>query len=593
MKAVTCSRECGEKLKRTSNYEMRKCKMCDITFEERIKKERSFCSDSCRKKWQMMPENVEKRINKSKLATKEKYGVESAFLLEEVQKKAASAMRRTLLKSGEERSKRIKSTKLARYGNENYNNVEKGMATKQVKHGDRNYNNRAEAKKTMKERFGVDHAMKNDIVRKRASDSLMKTHGVTSPLHSKEVREKMKKTLNEKYGVDNYSMTDEFKEKVGRTWLSRIETTKQFQLIRQLESNGIEMLSEFVGFQKNGSYMEYTFKCNKCENVFNRKFCNPTIPICRKCHPSPTSPRTHSAIREMLKESGTPFTENTRRVIGRMELDFFLQEKKMAIEVNGNYFHSERAGETDDSYHLNKTTMSNEKGIRLIHIFEDEILLKTDIVLSRLRSMLNISQKSIGARKCDVMECSFEQKKEFFSSNHIQGDTPSKIEIGLMYDGEMVAAMSFGSLRKALGNREKESGHYELLRFCMKNDHNVSGAFSKLLSYFKKHYSPNTITTFADIRWSGYDPTNTVYAKNGFKFESFSRPNYWYFKKGDYMTRYHRFRFRKDVLVKQAIEVGLADNADEAKLFTEWELAQLMGMDRIWDCGNMKFSWSA
>ena len=58
------------------------------------------------------------------------------------------------------------------------------------------------------------------------------------------------------------------------------------------------------------------------------------------------------------------------------------------------------------------------------------------------------------------------------------------------------------------------------------------------------------------------------------------------------MNRYHRFRFRKDVLVKQAIDNGLAKNEEEAKLFTEWELAQLMGMDRIWDCGNMKFSWT-
>jgi len=131
-----------------------------------------------------------------------------------------------------------------------------------------------------------------------------------------------------------------------------------------------------------------------------------------------------------------------------------------------------------------------------------------------------------------------------------------------------------------------------LLRFCTKVDHSVGGAFSKVLSHFKKKYDPKCITTFADIRWSGYDPAKTVYAKNGFKFESFSRPNYWYFKKGDYMNRYHRFRFRKDVLVKQAIDNGLAKNEEEAKLFTEWELAQLMGMDRIWDCGNMKFSWT-
>lgn len=592
-KAVTCSRECGEKLKRASNYETRSCKTCGSLFEERIKKERSFCSDLCRKNWQMMPENIAKRIKKAKQATKEKYGVESAFLLKSVQEKAADSMRKTLMKKGDERSKKIKKTKLERYGSESYNNVEGSMITKKKKYGDKNYNNRDKAKNTTIERYGVDHAMKSDEVRKIASDSLMKSHGVTSPLKSEEVKEKMKKTLKDKYGVDNYSMTDEFKEKVGRTWLSRIETTKQFQLIKQLESNGIEMLNEFIGFQKGGSYVDYTFKCKDCGNVFNRKFCNPTIPICRKCHPSPTSPRTHTAIRDMLKENGISFTENTRRAIDKMELDFFLHERNLAIELDGNYFHSERAGETDDSYHLSKTKMSNEKGIRLIHIFEDEILLKTDIVLSRLMSMLGISNRSIGARECNLIECSFEQKREFFSDNHIQGDTPSKIAFGLLHDGNMVAAMSFGSPRKALGNNGSRNGNYELLRFCMKNGYNVKGAFSKLFSHFIKHYSPEKVTTFADIRWSGYDPSRTVYAKNGFKFESHSRPNYWYFKRGDYMTRHHRFQFRKDVLVKKSVEVGMVKNEEEAKLFTEWELAQLMGMDRIWDCGNMKFSWTS
>jgi very-short-patch-repair endonuclease len=421
----------------------------------------------------------------------------------------------------------------------------------------------------------------------------LKSHGVMIPLQSEEVKKRMKQTVNEKYGVDSYSKTDEFKEKVAKTWLDRIETTKQFELIMQLNSNEIELLDDFVGFKRGGAYVDYRFKCKRCNSVFNRKFCNPTIPICRKCYPSPKSPRTHDAIRDMLKENNVVFAENSRRILKGLELDFFLENDNLAVELNGNYFHSERAGDKSKDYHLNKTTLSTDKGIRLIHVFEDEIMKKKDIVIGRIMALLNKSSVSIGARKCKVVECSFEQKKAFFSENHIQGDTPSKIAIGLMHKGQLVAIMSFGTPRKALGSKNGEmTGHYELLRFCNKIDHNVAGAFSKILSHFKKHYDPKHIITFADIRWSGYDPSRTVYAKNGFEFESFSRPNYWYFKRGDYMTRYHRFKFRKDVLVKQALEAGLFQNEDEAKRLTEWELAQLMGMDRIWDCGNMKFSWS-
>lgn len=593
-KAATCSRACGEELKRRSIYEVRECKMCSAIFEERKKKERAFCSDQCRKEWQLRPENIEARMNKTRQAVYEKYGVETVFDLKDVQHKAAEGMRKTLADNGAERTRRIKATKLERYGDENFNNAEKGAETKWREYGDKNFNNREEAKRTMKKKFGFDHAMQNEEVRKRASDSLLKSHGVAVPLQSEEVKKRMMQTVNEKYGVESYSKTDEFKERVTKTWLDRIETTKQFELIMQLSSNEIELLDDFVGFKRGGTYVDYRFKCKRCNSVFNRKFCNPTIPICRKCYPSPKSPRTHDAIRNALKKNNVVFTENSRRILKGLELDFFLENDNLAVELNGNYFHSERAGEKSKEYHLNKTMLSTDKGIKLIHVFEDEIMKKKDIVIGRIMALLNKSSVSIGARECKMVKCSFEQKKAFFSENHIQGDTPSKIAIGLMYEEQLVAIMSFGTPRKALGSKSGEmTGHYELLRFCTKIDHNVAGAFSRILSYFKKHHDPKCITTFADIRWSGHDPLGTVYAKNGFEFESFSRPNYWYFKRGDYMTRYHRFKFRKDVLVKQAIGAGLVQNEERAKKFTEWELAQLMGMDRIWDCGSMKFSWSS
>ena len=55
--------------------------------------------------------------------------------------------------------------------------------------------------------------------------------------------------------------------------------------------------------------------------------------------------------------------------------------------------------------------------------------------------------------------------------------------------------------------------------------------------------------------------------------------NYWYFKHNNYMRRFHRFTFTKGNLLKLLNEPQM----------TEWELALSLKMDRIWDCGNMKF----
>ena len=71
----------------------------------------------------------------------------------------------------------------------------------------------------------------------------------------------------------------------------------------------------------------------------------------------------------------------------------------------------------------------------------------------------------------------------------------------------------------------------------------------------------------------------TVYYKNGFNFIKITPPNYWYLKVGEYNQRFHRFNYRKDVLVKQGNDINK----------TEFEIMRDLGYDRIWDCGTLKF----
>ena len=60
-----------------------------------------------------------------------------------------------------------------------------------------------------------------------------------------------------------------------------------------------------------------------------------------------------------------------RRIIPPYELDIYIPKLKLAIEYNGNYFHSDITG-TPIDYHLNKSIRCRELGIRLIHIYEFE-----------------------------------------------------------------------------------------------------------------------------------------------------------------------------------------------------------------------------
>jgi len=135
----------------------------------------------------------------------------------------------------------------------------------------------------------------------------------------------------------------------------------------------------------------------------------------------------------------------------------------------------------------------------------------------------------------------------------------------------LVAVMTFSGLRKVLGSNG-EDNTFELVRFASKN---VVGIASRLLKYFIKKYKPNKIISYADKRWtlSG----DNLYQKIGFNLVKTTKPNYWYALKDD--KRYHRFNFRKDLLVKK----GYDPNKTEKQIMGE------LGYLTVWDCGNYKY----
>ena len=143
----------------------------------------------------------------------------------------------------------------------------------------------------------------------------------------------------------------------------------------------------------------------------------------------------------------------------------------------------------ESKYHLNKTELCEKQGIRLIHIFEDEWLYKQNIVKSRLKSLLGLTDEKIYARKCKIKDVSFSDCKIFLEENHIQGNVNAKHRYGLYYNDELVSIMTFGSKRKNLGSKSEDES-YELLRFCNKLNTTVVGGASRLMNYFIKTHNP-------------------------------------------------------------------------------------------------------
>ena len=252
------------------------------------------------------------------------------------------------------------------------------------------------------------------------------------------------------------------------------------------------------------------------------------------------------------------------------EIDVYIPSLNLGIEYNGLHWHSERLGK-DKNYHLDKLNKCNEQGIKLIQIFEDEWINHREICESKLKQICGLNRNpKIFARKCKVVEITDKNEVyEFLDKNHIQGRTGFTIALGAYYNNELVGVMTF---------KKEKNGYWDLNRFATDINHQCIGIGGKLFKHFIRNYSFIEIKSFADRRWTT-DPTNNLYTKLGFEFDSYVPPTYWYYKDGE-IIRHHKFGFRKQILHKRyGLPLGLKES----------EMAERLGYTRIWDCGLIKY----
>jgi hypothetical protein len=256
--------------------------------------------------------------------------------------------------------------------------------------------------------------------------------------------------------------------------------------------------------------------------------------------------------------------------------DFYLPKLNLGIKLISYIKYNETV--VDKKYQLNTYLKFEENGIHLIQIFEDIWINKKEIVKSRLKNLFGDS-KTIYARNCVIRELksNVEQKlcSDFINNNHTQGNIGSKIKFGLFYNDELVSVMTFGKLRKNLGQKGGPND-YELLRYCNKCNYSVVGGASKLFKHFIKEYDPLNITSYADKMWSFSD---NLYVKIGMTFIHRSEPSYFYIV-GD--VRKNRFGYRKDVL----LTCGYDGNH-----WGEHDICYNNGLYRIFDTGTEKMMY--
>lgn len=417
-------------------------------------------------------------------------------------------------------------------------------------------------KETCLKKYGVDNVFKSPEIKASIKNTLVEKYGVEHPAQNKELVEKSKETSLQRYGVEYYTQSEEYRVRSKKAASIKIESFER-------ENDCLEVQKIIDKYGQGWLSLELP-----CLSFGKYRFIeNKYIPKIEKHFEEFQNNRTHAEVeieefcRELLPDES--ILVNTRNVIksssGRaLELDIYIPSKKVAIEYNGIYRHSLN----DKDYYLYKTQECAKLGIRLIHIWEDLWFSKKDIYKSIIASSLGCYQTRIYARKCTVEKMDSTTYKEFLNKNHIQGSVnTSSIRLGLFYNGEIVQVIGRGKSRF-------KKDEFELPRMCTKLNTQVIGGFSKLIS---SSNIPSFISYVSRDIFSG-----DGYFKLGFKTVGYTEPGYFYCD--NKLNRINRMSAQKHLLEK------LLPTFD--KNLTEVENMKNNGYLQIFDCGNIKVSWS-
>lgn len=272
-------------------------------------------------------------------------------------------------------------------------------------------------------------------------------------------------------------------------------------------------------------------------------------------------------IRSLLPE-GITVLQSDRKLLKGREVDIYIPDKKFAIEFNGLFWHTETAGK-NPAYHHDKWLKAKQAGVQLVQVWEDDYRRNPELVKRMLAHKLGVSQeRTVYARKTVVDELEKKEAEAFLNENHVQGYASGSHYAGLKDTSGVVVSVLV---------LKKESNVYgdglNIIRYA--TSCNVVGGFTKLLAYAEHSYSPEFFVTFADHCVSD----GGLYENNGFVVDKILPPDYMYVVGGErkhkFGYRIKRFKDDPDLLFEEGL--------------TEKQLAELNGLERIWDAGKTRF----
>ena len=348
----------------------------------------------------------------------------------------------------------------------------------------------------------VSNKDKVSLAHEKAVTTNLERYGYETPLLSETVSKKSRNTILEKYNTTHVMKVSTIKQKALKSYhTNRVaglhnNMPKVDNPILPLTSIDIENLLDYQDklFElltnkfKNRSTYSYTFLSEVLGISYTTivRRINPNIiPINR--HAGSIHEKTLDYLTSLGFKEGDDFIVNDRKSIAPLEIDFYFPKQNVGIEVNDIATHNTTINVFGSSpkpknYHMEKSRLAKEKGIRLIHAWEHYFNNEQQyrVLQNAIKHALGLSEIHVYARNTYVKEVPNVSLKSFFNENNIQGFRGAKTAYALFdkKTDEVLMAYSVGASHFAHNNYD-----LELIRGASKLDTTIVGGASKLWKF--------------------------------------------------------------------------------------------------------------
>ena len=411
----------------------------------------------------------------------------------------------------------------------------------------------------------------DELVIDKRKDTNIKKYGSSNYLASNTGKEKSRKSHIERYGTSHYNKTKEYLDRIKSGDIVRDNNSEQISITHMtnhfhLLADKMPLITPLFDLEEylvHGahSFHKYKWQCKQCDHKFEWWLNNGKTPICPKCCPKGTM--HEEMIMSFLRKHSIEYIHNTRKQLGNnQEIDIYIPSQKLGIELNGLYYHQEH--NVGKCYHVNKTTLAADQGIKLIQIFDDVMYQKKKAAFNFLKHELGLVKK-INISNLDVKQVDNNFACKFHNKYNVLGDDNSNVHLGLYRKSNVVAVASF-KICKA---------QTELSRFTQNNTMSATDGLMKIINTFIKFNKHNSIVCYVDRCWSDGSELKQL----GFKHTKTNSPRYWYTK--CFKQRLHRLQFQHKYQSIKLKEYHPELSESENMINNDYV--------RIFDCGTLRY----